>query len=116
MVNNRVGTYGQTIRVDIGVSASQFTGLAGRDITAVLSAGSGNYSHEFSFDASTLFIGNSTINSSTEGVTFASGQWVWFQPSTAEAYLSAVTHTGFVNCSASGIYFKTPSFSFEIDT
>ena len=58
MADHRIGSYGQTIRVNIGIDMSQFTGQTGRDITCVISAASGVYSSEFNFSASTLFIGS----------------------------------------------------------
>lgn len=115
MANQRKGAYGATIRVNIGVDMSQFTGQSGRDITAVLSAASGVYSQEFNFSASTLFIGASTIFSSTEGVVFTSGQWVYFQNLTAAAFVTADTHYTHIRASATGQFFITPTASFEVD-
>tara|TARA_Y100000296_G_scaffold54941_1_gene63095 strand:+ start:234 stop:539 length:306 start_codon:yes stop_codon:yes gene_type:complete len=99
---------------------TQFTGQAGRGITAVLSASGGAYSHEFSFGASTLFLGGSTIYSSSEGLSFASDgssdqQWIWFAPATAEAYTEEGTHYGHIRASATGQFFISPTFDFEID-
>ena len=113
--NHRKGSYGQTIRVNIGLDMSQFTGQTGRNITAVLSAASGTYSQEFNFDSSTLFIGNSTVFSSTEGIGFASGQWVYYQPATAQALVTADTHYTHIRASATGQFFITPTASFEVD-
>ena len=115
MANQRKGSYGATVRIDIGIDATQFTGQTGRNITAVLSAASGVYSVEFDFAGSTVFIGNSTVYSSTEGLTFSSAQWVWFQPATADAFTTATTHYGHIKASATSQYFISPTFSFEID-
>jgi len=115
MANHRVGSYGQTVRVNIGVDLSQFNGQSGRDLTAVISTGGGAYSQEWNFSASTLFVGNSTVYSSAVGVTFTSGQWAWFQPATADAFTSASTHHCHIRASATGQYFITPNVTFEID-
>ena len=108
--NPRKGTYGYTVRIDCATDLSVF-----KDITAIGSASAAVSSMSFNLSASTLFVGNSTIYSSTEGLTFNSGEWVYFQPLTAEAFVTADTYTFHVEASATGVYFKSPDVTISVD-
>lgn len=107
----RRGTYGQTIRIDCGIDLSQFV-----DITVAGSASAAVSALSFNLSASTLFIGNSTVYSSTLGTDLASGEWLYFQPGTADSWVTADAYTLVVHCSGSGTYWKSPDITISVDT
>ena len=109
MSNPRKGSYGYTIRVETGVDLSQF-----RDITLHVSASSSG-GFTLNLSASTLFVGQSTVYSSTEGVTFVSGQWVYGQNLTAQAFATADDYDMWVVASATGKNFISPVVTFLVD-
>lgn len=112
--NPRKNSYGFTVRIDTGIALSDFQGQAGRDITIRCSASStGGFNLNLS--ASTCFIGNSTIYSSSEGLTFASGQWVYGQMLTANAFGTADDYTIWVVASATGKHFISPTQIITVD-
>ncbi len=108
--NPRVGTYGYTIRIDCATDMSQFA-----NITAYGSASAGVSSMEFSLSASTLFVGNSTVYSSAEGLTFNSGEWVYFQNQTAEPFATSDEYRFHIQASATGIFFKSPDVVISVE-
>lgn len=110
MSNHRVGAYGVTFRVDTGLDLSDFS-----DVTLRVSASGGGDSWTKNLSASTLFIGNSTVYSSSEGLTFTSGQWCYGANATAEAFLSAQNYVLQVECSATSKYYISPARTFTID-
>ena len=109
MTNPKKNSYGYTIRVDCGIDMSQFA-----DITAVVSASS-NGGFELNLSASTLFVGASTIYSSTEGLTLNSGEWVYGQNLTAQAFGTADNYNLIVHASATGKYFISPTVVITVD-
>lgn len=110
MSNPRKDTYGYTVRIDCGTDMSVFS-----NITAYGSASAAVSSMSFTLTGSTLFVGNSTVYSSTEGLTFNSGEWVYFQPLTADAFRTADTYTFHVHASATGVFFKSPDVTISVD-
>lgn len=114
MTNARKNSYGYTIRVETGQDMSQFQGQAGRDITLFCSASS-NGGFSLNQSAGTLAIGNSTIYSSSEGLTFVSGQWVYGQNMTAQAFTTADDHNVWIVASATGKHFISPVRVITVD-
>lgn len=113
MANPRLGSYGYTLRVDTGIDLNAFVS-GGGDITLRVSASStGGFNLNYS--ASTLFIGQSTIYSSTEGVTFNSGQWVYGQNLTANAFATADDYSMWVAASATARNFISEVAIFTVD-
>jgi len=111
MANVRKGSYGYTIRIDCGQDMSGFT-----NIWAYGSASSNVSSMSFNLNASTLYIGKSTVYSSTEGVTFNSGEWVYFQPLTAQAFVTADDYFFHIEASATGQRFISPNVVITVDS
>lgn len=114
MTNPRKGSFGYTIRVEAGVDMSQFAGQAGRDISLLCSASS-NGGFRLNLSASTLFIGASTIYSSSEGLTFISGQWCYGQNLTADAFGTADDYNLWLVASATGKSFISPIRVITVD-
>ena len=114
MSNPRKNSFGYTIRIHTGIDMSEFQGQAGRDITLCMSASStGGFNLNLS--ASTLFIGNSTIYSSTEGLTFVSGQWVYGQNLTAQSFTTADDYNAWIVASATAKHFISPIAVITVD-
>jgi hypothetical protein len=114
VTNPRKNSYGYTIRIETGVAMSDFQGQAGRDITLFCSASS-NGGFSLNLSASTLFIGNSTIYSSSEGLTFNSGQWVYGQNLTAQSFSTADNYNLWIVASATGKHFISPVQVITVD-
>ena len=112
--NPRKNSYGYTVRVLAGVALSDFQGQAGRDISILCSASS-NGGFRLNLSASTAFIGASTIYSSSEGLTFTSGQWCYGQMLTADAFATADDYTIWVVASATGKHFISPTQTITVD-
>lgn len=115
MTNPRKNSYGYTIRVETGQDLSQFQGQAGRDISIFCSASS-NGGFRLNLSASTLFIGASTVYSSSEGLTFTSGQWCYGQNMTADAFGTADNYNIWLVASATGKHFITPVRVITVDS
>lgn len=116
MANPRKNSYGYTLRINVGIDMSQFQGAAGRDITLLCSssaAAGGGF--RLNLSASTLFIGQSTVYSSTEGLTFTSGQWVYGQNLTAQSFATADDYSAYVIASATGQNFISPIAVITVD-
>ena len=94
---------------------SVFTGQAGRDISIFCSASS-NGGFRLNLSASTCFVGNSTVYSSAEGLTFASGQWCYGQMMTADAFATADAYNLWVVASATGKHFISPVQTIMVDS
>lgn len=109
--NPRKGTYGYLIRIDAGIDLSSFS-----NIWIYGSASSNVSSMSFNLNASTLFIGNSTVYSSTEGVTMNSGEWCYCRPATTEAFVTADDYFFHIEASATGQFFKSPNVTITVDT
>jgi hypothetical protein len=114
LANPRRGSFGYTIRIYTGLTMSDFQGQAGRDIALYASASS-NGGFRLNLSASTLFIGNSTVYSSTEGLTFNSGQWVYGQNLTADAFGTADEYDLWVVASATAKHFISPKVRITVD-
>lgn len=114
MSNPRKNSYGYLIRVATGIDMTDFTGATGRNIQVKVSASS-NGGFTLDFNASTLFIGQSTIYSSSEGLTFISAQWVYGQNMTAQAFSTADDYNAWVEASATGKYFISPTALITVD-
>jgi hypothetical protein len=114
MSNPRQNSYGYLIRVATGLDMSEFVGATGRTIQVKVSASS-NGGFVLDFSASTLFIGASTIYSSSEGLTFVSGEWVYGQNMTAQAFTTADDYDVWVEASATGKYFISPKATITVD-
>lgn len=114
MSNPRKGSYGYLIRVATGIDMTDFTGATGRNIQIVCSASS-NGGFTLDFNASTAFIGASTVFSSSEGLTFVSSQWVYGQNMTAQAFSTADDYNLWVIASATGQYFISPTALITVD-
>lgn len=114
MTNARKNSYGYTIRVETGIDLSEFQGQAGRDITVFCSASS-NGGFALNLSASTLFIGASTVYSSSEGLTFVSGQWAYGQNLTAQAFTTADDYDIWLVASATGKNFISPVRVITVD-
>lgn len=114
MSNPRKGSYGYTLRILTGIDMNDFTGQTGRDITIHVSASS-NGGFNLNFSASTLYIGQSTIYSSTEGLTFTSAQWVYGQNLTADAFTTADDYYAWVVASATAKHFISPKVLITVD-
>jgi len=110
VTNPRKNSYGYTIRIDTGIDLSQFS-----NIFAYGSASSNVSAMSFNLNASTLFIGNSTIYSSTEGITMNSGEWVYFQTLTTEAFVTADDYFFHIEASATGQRFISPDVVITVD-
>ena len=113
--NPRKNSYGFTVRIDCGTDLSGFTGQTGRDISIYCSASS-NGGFRLNVSASTAFVGNSTIYSSAEGLTFQSAQWVYGQMLTADAFATADTYNLWVVASATGKHFISPVQTITVDS
>lgn len=107
--NPRKNSYGYTIRVETGVAMSQFS-----DIRLFCSASSNGGFNKY-LSASTLFVGASTVYSSTEGLTFTSGQWVYAQTITADAFTTADDYELWVEALATGKLFISPVSIITVD-
>jgi len=114
VTNPRKNSYGYTIRVDAGIALSDFQGQTGRDITLFCSASS-NGGFALNLSASTLFIGASTIYSSSEGLTFNSGQWAYGQNLTAQAFGTADDYSIWLVASATGKHYISPTAVITVD-
>lgn len=114
MTNPRKGSYGYTIRVETGVDMTEFQGATGRDISLFCSASS-NGGFRLNLSASTLFIGHSTIYSSSEGLTFTSAHWVYGQNMTADAFGTADDYNVYLIASATGKNFISPLRVITVD-
>lgn len=114
MSNPRKNSYGYLIRISTGIDMTDFTGATGRNIQIKCSASS-NGGFTLDFNASTCFIGASTIYSSTEGLTFTSSQWVYGQNLTAQAFSTADDYNIWVEASATGQYFISPTALITVD-
>lgn len=114
MSNPRKNSYGYTIRINCGIDMAEFQGGSGRDITLYCSASS-NGGFALNLSASTLFIGASTVYSSSEGLTFVSGQWVYGQNLTANAFGTADDYSLWVEASATAKYFRSPKVAITVD-
>ena len=115
MSNPRKDSYGYLIRIHTGIDLSQFQGQAGRDISILCSASS-NGGFRLNLSASTLFIGASTVYSSSEGLTFASGQWVYGDTLTAQSFATADDYDIWVVASATGKHFISPVQTITVDS
>ena len=93
---------------------SQFQGQTGRDITVHCSASS-NGGFNLNLSAGTLAIGASTVYSSSEGLTFVSGQWVYGQNLTAQAFGTADDYNIWVVASATAKHFISPTQVITVD-
>jgi len=93
---------------------SDFVGQTGRDITLFCSASS-NGGFSLNKSAATLAVGASTIYSSSEGLTFVSGQWVYGQNLTAQAFGTADDYSIWVVASATGKHFISPTAIITVD-
>lgn len=116
MSNPRRNSYGYTIRIHTGVDMTEFQGATGRDITLHCSssaAGGGGFNLNLS--ASTLFIGHSTVYSSSEGLVFNSAQWVYGQNLTADAFATADNYSMWVVASATAKHFISPKVTITVD-
>lgn len=114
MSNPRKNSYGYTIRILTGIDMNEFRGQPGRDITLFCSASSdGGFSLNLS--ASTLFVGQSTIYSSTEGLTFPSAEWVYGQNLTAQPFTTADNYNVWVVASATAKHFISPQALITVD-
>jgi hypothetical protein len=114
--NPRKNSYGYTIRINTGIDMAEFQGAAGRDISLhVSSSAAGGGGFVLNLSASTLFIGNSTVYSSTEGLTFTSGQWVYGQNLTAQAFATADDYNAWIIASATGKNFISPIAVITVD-
>lgn len=114
MSNPRKLSYGYTVRCNAGIDLSEFRGQTGRDITIFCSASStGGF--RLNVSASTAFVGNSTIYSSSEGLTFVSGQWAYGQMLTADAFATADDYTIWLVASATGKHFISPTQVITVD-
>jgi hypothetical protein len=109
MSNPRKNSYGYTIRIQTDHDLSQF-----RDITIFCSASS-NGGFALNLSASTAFIGNSTTHARDEGMTLLSGQWIWGQNLTAQAFTTADTWKAWVVASATGQHIISPVVTFDVD-
>lgn len=114
MTNPRKGSFGYTVRVDTGIAMSDFQGQTGRDISILCSASS-NGGFRLNLSASTCFIGTSTVYSSSEGLTFTSGTWVYGQMLTADAFATADDYNVWVVASATGKHFISPKQVITVD-
>jgi len=112
--NPRKDSYGYTIRVHTGIDMNEFRGQAGRDITLLCSASS-NGGFNLNLSASTLFVGQSTIYSSTEGLTFPSAEWVYGQNLTAQPFTTADDFYAWIVASATGKNFISPKALITVD-
>jgi len=112
--NPRKGSYGYLLRISTGIDMTDFTGASGRNIQVKCSASSSG-GFALDFNASTLFIGQSTIYSSSEGLTFTSAQWVYGQNMTAQAFSTADDYNVWVEASATGKYFISPVAVITVD-
>lgn len=110
MTNPRKGSYGYTIRIDTGISLSQFS-----NVWIIGSASSNVSAISFNLNASTLFIGNSTVYSSSEGITMNSGEWCYAQTLTTEAFVTADDYFFHVEASATGQRFISPNVTITVD-
>lgn len=110
MSNPRKNSYGYTLRALCGLDMADF-----QDITLHVSASASGIGFTLNLSASTLFIGQSTVYSSTEGLTFTSGQWVYGQTLTAQSFSTADTWNMRVEASATGKYFISDTASFTVD-
>lgn len=109
MSNPRKNSFGHTYRIDLGIDMSEFT-----DIRLFVSASSNGGFNKY-LSASTLFVGQSTIHSSTEGLTFNSGEWVYAQTLTADAFGTADDYALWVEALATGKHFISPEVTFTVD-
>ncbi len=114
MSNPRKNSYGYLIRISTGIDMTDFVGATGRNILVKVSASS-NGGFTLDFNASTLFIGASTIYSSSEGLTFQSAEWVYGQNMTAQAFTTADDYNAWVEASATGKYFISPTALITVD-
>lgn len=114
MSNPRKNSYGYTLRILTGQDMTQFQGQAGRDITLYCSASS-NGGFSLNLSASTLFVGGSTVYSSTEGLTFTSAEWVYGQNLTAQAFSTADDYSIWIEASATAKYFISPKVTITVD-
>lgn len=110
MTNPRKGSYGYLLRAHTGLDLSEF-----QDITLHVSASATGIGFQLNLSASTLFIGQSTIYSSTEGLTFVSGEWVYGRNLTAQAFSTADTWKMWVAASATSKNFISPIATFEVE-
>ena len=109
MSNPRRNSYGHTIRIETGVDMAQFS-----DIRMFVSASSNGGFNKY-LSASTLFVGQSTVYSSTEGLTFLSGQWVYAQSLTADAFGTADNYAVWIEALATGKHFISPEVVITVD-
>ena len=93
---------------------NEFTGATGRDISLYASASSSG-GFRLNLSASTLFVGQSTVYSSSEGLTFVSGQWVYGQNMTAQSFGTADDYSLWVVASATGKHFISPLAVVTVD-
>ena len=107
MTNPRKTSNGYLIRVNAGTDLSSFG-----NITLHVSA-SVNQGWSLNLVASTLFVGNSTIFSSTEGLTFNSGEWAY--GTQTSAFATASDYDFHLVCSATSQAFITPIFTITVD-
>ena len=115
MTNPRRLSFGYTVRIDCGTDMSVFAGQTGRDISIYCSASS-NGGFRLNLSASTAFVGASTVYSSAEGLTFASGQWVYGNMLTADAFATADVYNLWVVASATGKHFISPVQTITVDS
>ena len=109
MANPRKGSYGQVLRFQTDLDLSQYTNIW------IYGSASSGQSLSFNLAASTLFIGNSTVYSSSEGLTLQSGQWCYAQPLTADAFATADDYFFHVEASATGERQIGPNVCITVD-
>lgn len=115
MSNPRKNSYGYTIRILTGIDMNEFRGATGRDITLFCSASS-NGGFSLNLSASTLFVGQSTVYSSSEGLTFPSAEWIYGQNLTAQPFATADDWYAWVVASATAKHFISPRALITVDT
>ena len=105
----RKGSYGYTVRVNLGLTASSWPDLAMR-----FSASGGSDSFILYASSNQVLVGASSIQSSALGVQFASGQWVYGITGSAQPFATADTYYVDVECKTSGQLFYTPKQSLVV--
>jgi len=107
--NPRKGSYGYTIRILTGIDMNDFENIALR------ASASSNGGFNLYRSASTLFVGNSTVYSSTEGLTFPSARWVYGQNLTANAFNTADDYSMWIVADSTGEHFISPVVVITVD-
>lgn len=109
MSNPRKGSYGYVLRLQTDIDLNTFNRVW------IYCSASSNGGFTLDTVNSTAFVGQSTVYAQDEGLRLLSGQWIWGQNLTTQAFNTADDWSAWVEASATGKYFRSPTVTITVD-